>query len=324
MKKLLSALTAGLFILGCKQAAEALDGDFVSDVSIASHGVTIGLDQDGDEFSVGAAGLTVSTSNTSQIGIEYASTIWGVTGSASYDYTSDDEHLLGFDTSTSLLGVDLDAGVDWNIDDASFAGTIGTGYSMFGLDGSATTNWDLDDFAYDGLDVDAGYLLFWLVIFWLGWTMLFIPYYAWAAELSPDYNERTTIAAWRMFLGMVANVATKVLPVVALLLFSYGGTKEVVEMIGWGLLFLIPVAISLTTYNVPEKRDYTSTKIPILKGLKVMWNNSPFKRLVTSPINEVTASKALFICYLLGLLKQKGAPKRAPLFYWLTCERNKD
>ena len=157
MKKLMSALTAGLFILGCNQAAEALDVDFVSDVSVASHGVTIGLDQDGNAFSVGAGGLTVSTSDTSQIGIEYGSTLWGVTGSASYDYTSDDEHLLGFDTSTSLLGVNLDAGVDWNIDDASFAGTVGTGYSMFGLDGSATTNWDLDDFKYEGLDVDAGY-----------------------------------------------------------------------------------------------------------------------------------------------------------------------
>ena len=157
MKKLLSALTAGLFILGCNQAAEAIDVDFVSDVSIASHGVTIGLDQDGDSVSIGAGGLTVSTSDTSQIGIEYGSTLWGVTGSASYDYTSDDEHLLGFDTSTSLLGVNLDAGVDWNIDDASFAGTVGTGYSMFGLDGSATTNWDLDDFGYEGLDVDAGY-----------------------------------------------------------------------------------------------------------------------------------------------------------------------
>ena len=152
MKKFLMAL-----LLMIPMSAYALDVDFVSDVTVASHGVVIGMDQDGDEFSVGAAGLTVSTSNTSQIGIEYASTIWGVTGSASYDYTSSDEHLLGFDTSTSLLGVDLDAGVDWNIDDASFAGTVGTGYSMFGLDGSATTNWDLDDFAYEGMDVSAGY-----------------------------------------------------------------------------------------------------------------------------------------------------------------------
>ena len=159
MKKFLVALAAGagLILIGCQKEAEALDVDFVSDVTIASHGVSIGLDQDGDKFSVGAGGLTVSTSDTSQIGVEYASTVWGVTGSASYSYTSDDEHALGFDTSTSLLGVDLDAGIDWNIDDASFAGTVGTGYSMFGLDGSATTNWDLDDFAYEGLDVDAGY-----------------------------------------------------------------------------------------------------------------------------------------------------------------------
>ena len=159
MKKFLVALVAGtgLILIGCQKEAEAIDVDFVNDVSIASHGVTIGLDQDGDEFSVGAGGLTVSTSDTSQIGVGYASTVWGVTGSASYSYTSDDEHELGFDTSTSLLGIDLDAGIDWNIDDASFAGTVGTGYSMFGLDGSATTNWDLDDFAYEGLDVDAGY-----------------------------------------------------------------------------------------------------------------------------------------------------------------------
>ena len=159
MKKFLVALAAGagLILIGCQQEAEALDVDFVSDVTIASQGVSIGLDQDGDKFSVGAGGLPVSTSNTSQIGVEYASTVWGVTGCASYSYTSDDEHELGFDTSTSLLGIDLDAGIDWNIDDASFAGTVGTGYSMFGLDGSATTNWDLDDFAYEGLDVDAGY-----------------------------------------------------------------------------------------------------------------------------------------------------------------------
>ena len=152
MKKFLIAL-----MLMIPMSAYALDVDFVSDVTVASHGVVIGMDQDGDEFSVGAAGLTVSTSDTSQLGIEYASTIWGVTGSASYSYTSDDEHALGFDTSTSLLGVNLDAGIDWNIDDASFAGTVGTGYSMFGLDGSATTNWDLDDFAYEGMDVTAGY-----------------------------------------------------------------------------------------------------------------------------------------------------------------------
>ena len=157
MKKLIGALTAGLFLLGFNQAAQALDVDFVSDLTIASHGVSIGLDQDGDAISVGAGGLTVSTSDSKQIGIKYGTTIMGITGSASYDYTSDDEHALGFDTSVAVLGVDVDAGIDWNIDDASFSGSLGSGFSAFGLDGSATTNWDLDDFAYEGLDLDAGY-----------------------------------------------------------------------------------------------------------------------------------------------------------------------
>ena len=157
MKKLLSALTAGLFLVGFNQSVQALDVDFVSDLSIESHGVTVGLDQDDNEFTVSAAGVTVSTSDSSQIGVAYSSTLWGITGSASYDYSSADEHLLGFDTTTSLLGVSVDAGVDWNIDAASFDATVGTGYSAFGLDGSATTNWDLDDFGYEGLDLDAGY-----------------------------------------------------------------------------------------------------------------------------------------------------------------------
>ena len=159
MKKFLVALAAGagLILIGCQKEAEALDVDFVSDLTIASHGVSIGLDQDGDAISVGAGGLTVSTSDSKQIGIKYGTTIMGITGSASYDYTSDDEHALGFDTSVSVLGVDVDAGIDWNIDDASFSGSFGSGFSAFGLDGSATTNWDLDDFAYEGLDLDAGY-----------------------------------------------------------------------------------------------------------------------------------------------------------------------
>ncbi|TDI58255.1 MAG: MFS transporter, partial [Alphaproteobacteria bacterium] len=39
--------------------------------------------------------------------------------------------------------------------------------------------------------IGAVYLFSWLMVMWLGWTMLMIPYYAWAAELTTDYDERT-------------------------------------------------------------------------------------------------------------------------------------
>ena len=161
MKKFLIALAAagGLIVMGCQQEAEALDVDFVSDLTIASQGVTIGLDQDGDALSVSAGGLTLSTSDTTQLGLEYGMTFSGITGSASYDYTSDDEHELGFDTSITLVGVNVDAGLDWNIDNSTFDASLGSGYSAFGLDGSVTSYWSLDDFGYTSMDIDAGYTL---------------------------------------------------------------------------------------------------------------------------------------------------------------------
>lgn len=161
MKKFLVALAAGagLILIGCQKEAEALDVDFVSDLSIASEGWTIGIDQDGDELSVSAGGVTLSTSDTTQIGLEYGMTFSGITGSASYDYTSADEHELGFDTSVSVIGINVDAGLDWNIDNSSFDASLGTGYSAFGLDGSATSYWDVDDFGFTGMDIDAGYTM---------------------------------------------------------------------------------------------------------------------------------------------------------------------
>ena len=93
------------------------------------------------------------------------------------------------------------------------------------------------------------YLLFWLVILWLGWTMLFIPYYAWAAELSPDYNERTRITGWRAWIGMAANVFSKLVPVIAIFLFGYGGTEETLFLIGtmitWFLAFPVGIRAAL-------------------------------------------------------------------------------
>ena len=161
MKKFLIPLAAGagLILIGCQQEAEALDVDFQSDLTITSQGVSIGMDQDGDELSVTAGGLTLSTSDTTQIGLKYGTTIAGISGSASYDYTSDDEHELGFDTSISMFGASIDAGMDWNIDDSTFDASLGSGFNAFGLDGSATSYWSLDDASFTSMDIAAGYTI---------------------------------------------------------------------------------------------------------------------------------------------------------------------
>ncbi len=149
------------------------------------------------------------------------------------------------------------------------------------------------------------YLLGWLVALWTGWTMLFIPYYAWAAELSSDYNERTRITGWRAWLGMAANVFSKLVPVLAIFLFDYGGTEETLILIGTMTLILLPLTVGLTVFNVPESRSYKPTAIPLLPGLRLMWANGPFKRLVLAFfVNQLGSaiSTALVVFYIRNVL----------------------
>lgn len=63
--------------------------------------------------------------------------------------------------------------------------------------------------------VSAGYFLVWFLLAYVGWTISEIPYRAWMAELSEDYNERTRIATWRTFaryLGFIAFYGIPFLP----------------------------------------------------------------------------------------------------------------
>ena len=153
MKKFLMAL-----LLMLPVSAYALSVGIQHDVNVNAGGATIGVSQDGNKISVGASGLTFSTSDTVDFGIDYStSLLGGLSGGISYDYTNESDHILGVDTTVEYWGLNIDTGFDWNINDTDFDATIGTGYNLFGLDGSVTTNWDIDDFAYEGLDVAAGY-----------------------------------------------------------------------------------------------------------------------------------------------------------------------
>lgn len=156
--------------------------------------------------------------------------------------------------------------------------------------------------------VTNAYLLGWLVALWLGWTFLYIPYYSLGAELSPDYHERTRITGWRAGIGTIANLISKALPVAALFFYGYGGTENTVFMIGAIALIVLPVAISLTVFNVQERENYLPARISLWVGVRILWQNSLFKRLVLAFfINSVgsAAVTVLLAYYIRGVLQDE-------------------
>ena len=156
--------------------------------------------------------------------------------------------------------------------------------------------------------VDALYLVVWLIVLWLGWTLLYIPYYSLGAEISPDYDERTRVTAWRTGIGLSANILSKLVPVGAGFLLGMAAISDNLLLIGIMMLVLLPLSVGATVVGVPERTDYLPPRLPLLPGLKVMAGNGPFKRLLLALfINQLgsgisTVTVALFI---LDALHQK-------------------
>lgn len=128
--------------------------------------------------------------------------------------------------------------------------------------------------------VDGWYLFTWMMVLRLGWTMIMIPYYAWGAELTPDYQERSTVTGWRAMVTMFSYLLIQGVLAFALAVFDYGGVTNSVRLIGILMMVLLPLTVFLTVTQVPEKRDFVPSVMPLAKGLRLMWRNGPFRRLI--------------------------------------------
>lgn len=162
----------------------------------------------------------------------------------------------------------------------------------------------------------AVYLFSWLVLMYLGLTMILIPYYAWAAELSPDYHERSRITGWRSFMGTIGQLLAQLLPAIAAVLFAFSGTEQVLKVVAVTMLILMPVCVTFTLWKVPEPSNHTQSVVPFWQGLKLMGENGPFLRLVIAFMISQTAlamSTPLYIFFIAFVL---GAEDQA--IYMLT------
>ena len=124
------------------------------------------------------------------------------------------------------------------------------------------------------------YLLVFALLLWIGWTMINIPYYAWGAELSDDYNERTRITGWRQFFGFLGNVSVLAIPVLSGQMFGYGGLpSEGLTIIGGMALVALPVLITVTLWTIPEPDRYGTASTPLLQNLRAVSRNGSFMLL---------------------------------------------
>ena len=170
-------------------------------------------------------------------------------------------------------------------------------------------------------DVDATYFAVWLVLFWLGFSMLNIPYYAWGAELSPDYHERTRITTLRSIAGSGGFWLAVLVPSIWQQLFGGGGRPdEVLSLVARYTIWLLPALVILAAIVVPD-RSTAGAAVPFLRGLAVMRRNRPFLRLMAAftIVGLGPAVQGVMFPFFMKHVVQQESSSASSLVFYLPC-----
>ena len=169
-------------------------------------------------------------------------------------------------------------------------------------------------------DVGQLYLLLWIMVLWFGWTLFNIPYFAWGAELTPHYSERTRVTGWRTVAGLAGTLIAIAVPAASQVLFGWGGrTGEMIFMIGTAALILMPLLVFPAVAFVPEKDDFIPAQMNIWKGLRIMWGNKPFRRLLFAFVLSslaISLSAPLFVLFVNHVIVDPTAAPKVVLGYF--------
>lgn len=117
-------------------------------------------------------------------------------------------------------------------------------------------------------------------VYFVFYTLFMVPYTALGFELTDDYDERTRVLAWRMYMGLAASMTVPALYWLCRLDFFGEGVPGEVAGARWvtlvlGVIVLITGLIPVfTTKERPEAALQPTT--PIIQSVKETLRNGPF------------------------------------------------
>jgi Na+/melibiose symporter-like transporter len=142
----------------------------------------------------------------------------------------------------------------------------------------ATTLWSL----LGGHAITNLYLFVWISLLYLGFTLVDLPYRAWGAELSPDYDERSRVTGWREAFGYGGTLMALLIPLVMSLAFDLPGPDNALLGVAAVVVIAMPLLTLPALLGVREQPSLRApaARVPTRRGLKIVWANGPYRRLV--------------------------------------------
>ena len=164
------------------------------------------------------------------------------------------------------------------------------------------------------------YLAFWLLVLYVGYTMLTISHLSWGAELSSSYDARSRLFGWRE-IYVIAGM-TIVLAIPAFLEFTGNSDQEIkVASMGWFCLIGFPILVLPVLYSVPDTKSNSQSSIEWRQAIAVIFQNGSMIRLLIADLSRglgMSVSGALYIFIAATYFELPKHASIALLFYFLS------
>ena len=163
------------------------------------------------------------------------------------------------------------------------------------------------------------YLMFWLILLYVGYTMLAIAHQSWGAELSTTYDDRSLLFGWREIFVIAGMVIVLAIPVV---MEQSGRTDQLskVGSMGWFCILLFPLLVIPALLWVPDTHGKPKSSIPWHDALKLLVVNHLLWRILLSDLASgfgIAVSGALYIFVASAYFQLPEQASTALLFFFL-------
>jgi Na+/melibiose symporter-like transporter len=157
-------------------------------------------------------------------------------------------------------------------------------------------------------DPGAVYLLVWLLVLYIGWTMLTISHVAWASELTEDYDERSRVMGGLQVLTLLGGLSVLVFAATLETGDAPGALADRVGRLGIFILVPIPLLVAMAVTSTAEVARSPGPR-PRL-GLRALLGQRSLLRLIAADLLigiQIGTTTALHVFFVSQVLEMPDA-----------------
>ena len=154
------------------------------------------------------------------------------------------------------------------------------------------------------------WIAFTFILFDTLWTLTNVPYYALTAELTDDYDERASLTAFRMVLGVPAYIVGAALTPALVGLFATKRAGYGAIGVFYGILAAVVLLVAAAGLRERKKISESKAQTPPLQTFLATLRNRPFVQLIAAYLVAnmafalIKTLMAYFLIYQLGMEEQ--------------------